>query len=165
MKIRKINKSIIFFFIGITITSCVHYETYLEYKILPPQGWDKDSVLTFQVNITDTSSLYNVYINVRNRGEYPYQNLWLFLNIQPPHDSLFINDTIECYLADVHGKWLGSGVGNVFEMPVLYKQNVCFKESGNYLFQIIHGMRNDILPGISNIGLKIEKIPLTKKQS
>ncbi|HRR63047.1 MAG TPA: hypothetical protein P5071_04320, partial [Paludibacteraceae bacterium] len=74
MKIKKISKLIIFFFVGIIGTACVHHETFLEYKTLPPQGWNKDSVLTFQVNITDTSSLYNVYINIRNRGEYPYQN-------------------------------------------------------------------------------------------
>jgi len=165
MKIKKISKLIIFFLVGIIETACVHHETFLEYKTLPPQGWNKDSVLTFQVNITDTSSLYNVYINIRNRGEYPYQNLWLFLNIQPPHSTLPIKDTIECYLADIHGKWLGSGVGNVFEMPVLYKQNECFKQSGTYTFQIIQGMRNEVLPGISNVGLKVEKISSPKKHN
>ncbi|HRR62823.1 MAG TPA: gliding motility lipoprotein GldH, partial [Paludibacteraceae bacterium] len=86
-------------------------------------------------------------------------------NIQPPHSTLPIKDTIECYLADIHGKWLGSGVGNVFEMPVLYKQNECFKQSGTYTFQIIQGMRNEVLPGISNVGLKVEKISSPKKHN
>jgi gliding motility-associated lipoprotein GldH len=43
------------------------------------------------------------------------------------------------------------------EMPVLYQQNVRFKTKGTYHFKIVHGMRDSILIGINDIGMRVEK--------
>jgi gliding motility-associated lipoprotein GldH len=102
-------------------------------------------------------SAYDVYVNIRNRGDYPYQNLWLFLNKTTP-DSLQSKDSIECYLADKRGKWLGTGIGSIKEMPVLYKQNVRFNKPGIYRYKIVQGMRDSILKGINDIGMRVEKV-------
>jgi gliding motility-associated lipoprotein GldH len=67
-----------------------------------------------------------------------------------------LRDSIEFYLADQRGKWLGSGVGAIVEMPVLYKQNVRFEQKGTYRYEIGHGMREDVLIGINDIGIRIE---------
>ncbi|MEI7502126.1 MAG: gliding motility lipoprotein GldH, partial [Paludibacter sp.] len=114
-------------------------------------------VVIFDIPITDTLATYNVYVNIRNIGDYPYQNLWFFLNKKSP-DSVLIKDSIECYLADNRGKWLGKGVGSIFEMPVLYQQKVHFKNAGNYQYKIVHGMRDTILVGINDIGMRVEKV-------
>ena len=98
-----------------------------------------------------------MYVNVRNRGGYPYQNLWLFLRKISP-DKILTKDSIECYLADQRGKWLGSGIGSIMEMPVLYQQNVKFLKSGTYDYKIGHGMRDSILLGINDIGIRVEKV-------
>ena len=137
--------------------SCQNNDVFLKYKTIPLQGWSKDSVFTFEVPITDISTAYNVFINVRNRGEYPHQNLWLFVQKTSP-DSIVSKDTINFYLADQRGKWLGSGVGSVFEMPVIYQRNFHFPKAGKYSFGIIQGMRDTILIGINDIGMRIEKV-------
>ena len=111
----------------------------------------------FDIPVTDTVALYNVYVNIRNRGEYPYQNLWLFLTKITP-DSIESKDSIECYLADQRGKWLGKGLGSILEMPVLYQQKVRFKSSGIYHYKIVHGMRDSLLSGINDIGIRVEKV-------
>ena len=151
------NKIILAVFLSILFVACTSNDVYFQYKSVTPKGWSKDSLLTFDINITDTTSAYDVYVNVRNRGEYPYQNLWLFLSKTAP-DSIQTKDSIECYLADQHGKWLGSGIGSVMEMPVLYRQNVHFKKAGIYKYKIVHGMRDSILVGINDIGMRVEKI-------
>ena len=61
-------------------------------------------------------------------------------------------------MADKRGKWLGKGVGSIFEMPVLYQQNVKFKNVGNYQYKIVHGMRDTILLGINDVGMRVEKV-------
>jgi len=43
-------------------------------------------------------------------------------------------------------------------MPVLYQQNVKFKTSGIYRYKIVHGMRDTILHGINDIGMRVEKV-------
>lgn len=82
--------------------------------------------------------------------------LRLFIKTTSP-DSVVTNDTIEFYLADEFGKWLGNGVGSVFNMPVLYQQNFKFPKKGVYHFDIQHGMRDSLLSGINNVGIKVEK--------
>ena len=141
----------------LALHSCVNSDVYLKYKSITTHGWSKDSLYTFDIPVKDTTVRYNIYVNIRNRGEYPYQNLWLFLSRMTP-DSIQSNDSIECYLADNRGKWLGSGIGSVYQMPVLYQQNVKFNKAGIYHYSIVHGMRDSVLVGINDVGMQLEKV-------
>ncbi|MCE5331793.1 MAG: gliding motility lipoprotein GldH [Bacteroidales bacterium] len=143
--------------IPLFFVSCTSNDVYFQYRTVAPGGWSKDSLYAYDVSITDAAANYNVYVNIRNRGEYPNQNLWLFIRKITP-DSVMSNDTINFYLADQRGKWLGSGVGPVFEMPVLYQQNIRFPKVGTYRYEIFHGMRDSVLPGINDVGLRVEKV-------
>ncbi|ADQ80539.1 gliding motility-associated lipoprotein GldH [Paludibacter propionicigenes WB4] len=151
------NRFLLAIFVSLTFAACKNNDVFFQYKAVNAKGWNKDSLYTFDIQITDTTSTYNVYVNVRNRGEYPYQNLWLFLDKTSP-DKVEMKDSIECYLADQRGKWLGSGIGSVMEMPILYQENVRFTKSGIYRYKIVHGMRDTTLTGINDIGMRIEKI-------
>ena len=151
------NRLLLAIFVSLTFAACKNNDVFFQYKAVNAKGWNKDSLYTFDIQITDTTSTYNVYVNVRNRGEYPYQNLWLFLDKTSP-DKVQMKDSIECYLADQRGKWLGSGIGSVMEMPILYQENVRFNKSGIYRYKIVHGMRDTTLAGINDIGMRIEKI-------
>lgn len=153
---RILRNLIKLFIVSLLFVSCANDAVYFKYKSINESGWNKDSICTFDVAIENESLRYNVYINTRNRGEYPYQNLWLFIKTTSP-DSVVTNDTIEFYLADEFGKWLGNGVGSVFNMPVLYQQNFKFPKKGVYHFDIQHGMRDSLLSGINNVGIKVEK--------
>ena len=150
-------KKLFFFGILIWLSSCGTNDGFFQYEALPSSGWHQGSTLQFSVNISDTTSGYNVFVNVRNRGEYPHQNLWLFIEQQSP-DSTVFSDSINFYLADQRGKWLGSGVGSVFEMPVLYRQQIQFPDSGTYHFSFRQGMRDSVLIGLNDLGLRIEKV-------
>jgi len=152
-----LNSSLWAILISLVTMSCSGNDIYFQYDSVNPKGWSKDSLYGFDIPVTDTVALYNVYVNIRNRGEYPYQNLWLFLTKITP-DSIESKDSIECYLADQRGKWLGKGLGSILEMPVLYQQKVRFKSSGIYHYKIVHGMRDSLLSGINDIGIRVEKV-------
>lgn len=154
---KNLTNKIILLFLGTALlASCSKQSVYNEYKELPASGWSKDSTACFNVPITDTQQDYRVLVNVRNRGDYQTQNLWLFVSYQAPDKSIK-KDTLECYLADNKGKWLGSGFGSMYDMPVLYIKNMKFAKAGNYKFCIKHGMRDSSLVGINDIGLEIQK--------
>ncbi len=144
------------FFLSI-LTACTNTDVFLKYKTISTTGWSKDSTCQFNIEIKDTAQRYNLYVNIRNRGEYPYQNIWLFLSKTSPNGQQ-TKDSIECYLADKRGKWLGTGIGSVLEMPVLYQQNVKFRKAGIYQYKILHGMRDSLLNGINDIGMRVEKV-------
>jgi gliding motility-associated lipoprotein GldH len=119
-------------------------------------GWNKDSVITFNVPISDTLQNHNIFINVRNDIKYKYSNLWLFVEINQPDNNSVI-DTFDITLANPSGKWLGEGFGGVKNQQVIFKRNVYFPRSGDYKINIRQGMRENILKGISDIGIRIEK--------
>lgn len=147
----------ILFIVFLSVFSCRQNEVFFQYKNVASKGWGKDSLLNFDIRITDTVNPYNVYVHVRHHGDYPYQNIWLFTQQINP-DSTLKRDTIEAYLADQYGKWLGTGVGALKEMPIFYRQQIHFPDTGIYRLKIGHGMRDSLLRGIKDIGVRIELV-------
>ena len=120
-------------------------------------GWHKDSIATFQWEITDTQIVdCDMLLFLRHTQSYPYQNIWLFLDYYYPFSDTCVRDTIEFYLADDRGVWLGNGFGNMKEMPVLLQSNFT-PALGIYKISIQQAMRDTVLRGISDIGICIKQ--------
>ena len=133
--------------------ACSSGTPYCEFRSVPLQGWDKDSALVYQVNVPDSLFTCNVVLTVRHNRDYPYQNIWFFVE----NGLTGTVDTLEYYLADQRGRWLGNGFGDRREMPCLILQNARWNRGDTVLFKVRHGMREDLLKGISEVGLTVEK--------
>lgn len=133
------------------LTNCRRDIVHSQFVSIPSEKWQIDSVAHFEYAITDTHNDYRMLVYVRHTERYPYQNMWLFVG-----DSLH-RDTIEFYLADDRGKWLGNKHHGFIEMPVLLEENYHFADTGKYFLTIQHGMRDSILRGVTDIGLEIIK--------
>lgn len=118
--------------------------------------WDKNDTVTFDFEINDTLSNFDFFINVRHKISYPYQNIFFFVNTEFPNGNL-TNDTIECVLADVRGKWYGRGFGDVKENRILITKNLRFPVSGYYQMKFVQAMREEKLSGLTDIGIQISK--------
>jgi gliding motility-associated lipoprotein GldH len=123
---------------------------------LPEYIWEKDTVLRFKAEITDTISPYNIYINIRNASSYQFSNLFLFVTTHSPKGGV-VKDTIELTLADAKGRWLGNGLGDIWDNQISYKRNVRFPYKGIYIFELQQAMRVMRLPFIMDAGIRIEK--------
>ncbi len=143
-------------FLFTTITACDSNRLFEENRVIPNKTWSAGNKVSFQATITDTALTYNVYLNIRNTLDYPYSNLFLFLQTTFP-DGHKAKDTLECLLADYDGRWLGSGVGSVKFNRFLLKKGVSFREKGVYRFDLEQAMRVPELKGIEDVGLRIEK--------
>jgi gliding motility-associated lipoprotein GldH len=138
------------------IASCDSKRVYEKNEKIPNSNWDQNSPLVFLVSITDTVQFHNVYINVRNAGLFGFSNLFLFINTRFPQGQ-FERDTLECTLASPDGRWLGDGLGDIWDNRILFKKNVRFPQAGEYRFELIQAMRINPLPGIMDAGIRIEK--------
>lgn len=155
---RKIGFQILFVgWILILISACDKNKVYEAYKKIPQSGWQKDSLVVFNVPISDTVQNNNLFINVRNKINYKYSNLWLFVEIEQP-GGIAVTDTFELSLASPSGKWLGEGFGGIKTRQVMYRSGVYFPVSGDYKINIKHGMREETLEGISDIGFRVEQV-------
>ena len=137
---------------ALLLCSCDRSTIYSSAYTLPASGWDMDSAVHFDFKVNEPATAYDVVIFVRHRDNYPYQNMWLIVENMPSATA----DTIEFYLADQRGRWLGSGMGKTKQMPVLYEQNYHFADSCCSM-SIRHAMRDETLHGVSDIGLRITK--------
>ncbi|MDO9039885.1 MAG: gliding motility lipoprotein GldH [Bacteroidota bacterium] len=138
------------------IISCDRKRVFEAYQTLGENGWNKDSVVVFKVELNDTIRNHNWYVNIRNKGTYQYSNLWLFLTVGSP-DGITRTDTVEFSLAEASGRWKGRGLGDLHDNQILYKSSVYFPHKGEYTFRIKQGMRDNVLEGIRDIGIRIEK--------
>lgn len=120
------------------------------------RSWHRAVQYPFLVTIEDTVSVYNLYVNLRHTGDYPYSNLFLFLHSSLP-DGQLATDTLELVLADSRGRWYGEGLGDLLSYRILYKKGVRLAQSGVYRFSIEQAMRSEALPAIVNVGFRVER--------
>ena len=117
--------------------------------------WEKDSVVTVSVDTVKDSGIYQMNVETRISYGFPYQYLWLQISTEMHRPYRRSSDTLKCRIADERGLYQGSGL-------VLFGKKHFLKEvylrKGQYgTVQIRHIMRRNPLPGISDIGLSVEK--------
>ena len=147
--------------IVISVISCDDKQVFDTYQTVA-NTWEINEKVSFTLPELDATQSYNLFINVRNNNEYKYSNLYLISEMKFPNGKV-LTDTLEYRLATSDGKWLGIGFSDLKENKLWYKENVSFKEEGNYTITIEHAMRKNgevngisSLEGITDIGFRIE---------
>jgi gliding motility-associated lipoprotein GldH len=137
------------------LSACSQPEIFSEFHSFPEAEWARSEKANFDVNIEDSSLKYDVFLEIRNNNDYPFSNLWLFVNITAP-DGKQRMDTINVELADIYGKWYGKGI-SLYSYSFPYDSDMHYPGSGVYTYSVRQGMREEILEGISDIGLTVLK--------
>ena len=146
-------KNLLIILSSILLSACGTHTRYSEFQSVPLCGWHADSVLHYDFRVSDNSPC-DIVLCIRHNETYPYQNMWLFCTLGNDSDILW-RDTLEFYLADDRGRWLGNGGVKLVEMPVLFAQHYQFPDTGKYVFTIQQGMREERLRGINDVGVII----------
>lgn len=139
----------------VLLSGCAKGTFYDKHHTVDTEGWNMEEGLRFAVDIEDTQTPYDFYIDVRNAKDYAYSNLFLFITTTFP-DKVERRDTLECPLADAYGRWYGRQTNRYVDGRYLLHQRVIFPMKGTYTFQINHAMRDTVVTGIKNIGLHVE---------
>ena len=137
-------------------TACDRNVVFEDNIKLHDNQWEQKNIVTLKTDITDTITPTNIYINIRNAGGYQFSNLFVFLTTETPSGEKE-RDTIEITLADATGKWLGEGLGDIWDNRQLFKSNFRFPRKGIYTFYMEQAMRIDPLPQIMDAGIRIER--------
>ena len=153
-----IRHLILCFVIGMTalVTSCDPARVFDETVAIEGPGWHRDSVFHYHVEVVDTLQLHNFFISMRNNTDYPYSNIYIFLTTTFPNGHS-TTDTIECILAGRDGHWLGNGSGRIKDNLIMLQPNLRFPIAGDYHFSLEQAMRDTVLVGIEDVGLRIER--------
>ncbi len=157
--IKRTNRGFILFFLAsaLVISSCNSNVIFTDSVAMKNTTWQLMNTPVFKVPVNDTLNGNNIFFTIRTGSDYPFRNIFLFVTATSPESSE-LTDTLQYYLADDKGRWYGKGFSDIHELSLPYKSNVFFPAKGEYLFRIQHGMRTKDLPGIYDIGLRVERI-------
>ena len=157
----KIKSSLLFILILFSLFSCDKKRVFDEYQSVG-KAWHKDSVVTFDLPQLDPAKFYNLYVNVRDNDDFPFNNLFLIVSLEQPNHKVKV-DTLEYQMTNPDGTLLGDGFTDIKENKLFYKGKERFTQKGMYKIHIKQAIRQtgkiegvQALPGISDVGFRIE---------
>ena len=137
---------------AVIFNSCLPSPYYQKEYPLRNNKWDYNAQRqSFKFEVTDTNSLYNLYFLIRHTEAYPFSNIWLMVYTKKPGDSTFEKTRLEIPLAEPSGKWLGRGMGEIWEqrMPISHDgDQQILHTPGTWEIQFSHNMRVNPLPEV-----------------
>ena len=157
----KIKNSILFILLMVLVISCDKRSIFDQYKAVG-NAWHKDSIISFTLPKLDPKKSFNMYVNVRDNDNYPFNNLFLIVSLEQPNHQIKV-DTLEYQMTNPDGTLLGDGFSDIKENKLFYKNKVNFTQKGIYKIHIKQANRQtgkidgvSLLQGISDVGFRIE---------
>lgn len=145
--------------ISSVLSGCMPSPYYQKTYALPGHEWNYNFRPGFKFEIKDTTALYHLYFIIRHTEAYPFSNIWICIYTKQPGDTVLEKSRIEIPLAETSGKWLGRGMGEIWEqrMPITRDdQPMIFSKPGMYEITFEQNMRENPLPEILDVGLRME---------
>ena len=156
----RIKNSVLLLLVAVLLFSCDKKRVFDDYKSVG-SAWNKDSIVTFDLPVLDSTKRYDLYVNLRDNDNYKYNNLFLIVSLESPNGYTKV-DTLEYQMANTDGTLLGDGFTDIKESKLYYKENVRFR--GKYKVHIKQAVRETgkvpgvaFLDGITEVGFRIEK--------
>ncbi len=127
------------------------------------KSWHRDSIVSFEFEVKDTLTDYNLFLTLRANNDYPFSNIFLITSIEAPSTTVKV-DTLEYSMATPDGRMLGNGFSDIKESKLWFKENYRFAELGVHNIKIEQAQRArrmiegvEELEGILDVGFRIEK--------
>ena len=156
----RIKNSLLLLLVAVLLFSCDKKRVFDEYKSVG-SAWNKDSIVTFDLPVLDSTKRYNLFVNLRDNNNYKYNNIFLIVSLELPNGFTKV-DTLEYQMTEPDGTLLGNGFTDIKESKLYYKENVRFR--GKYKVHIKQAVRENgkvpgvaFLDGITEVGFRIEK--------
>ncbi len=159
MKIKSYKSSFVILIVaGLCMTSCSKIDVFEKNTAIPGHEWQYNMQPVFEFTISDTASQYNLYIVLRHTNAYRYNNIWLNVGSQSPSDTMRYQ-RFDLQLGTDAAGWEGAGMGDILELrKSITKGPFKFNKTGNYKFSIAQMMRENPLPEIISVGVRVEKV-------
>lgn len=155
---RMKNKLFLFSIVALLFSCSEKGKIVHDYKEVEDEEWLSSNKLLFPVEIEDNKSTYTLQYLARYTKDYPYYNLYIKRTVLDSAGKPLSTKLQGMYLFDEKsGKPKGSGWGNKYDHTILSDSNMTFPYKGKYTIQLQQYMRQDTIPGISDVGISVLK--------
>ena len=158
------------------LVSCTGNKVYDHYEQTPTTGWEKNDTLAFGVPPIAADGLYAIDLGLRTTGLYPFMSITLVVehDIIPTQTTTTSADSLDipvsptlirnsravphilnCSLVDERGNTKGQGI-NYYQHD-FHLADLTLHAGDSLRLLIRHDMKREILPGISDVGIRIHR--------
>ncbi|HET6993894.1 MAG TPA: gliding motility lipoprotein GldH [Chitinophagaceae bacterium] len=156
MKLLKIT-----FFLSVScflcFFSCTTVDLYEKSLPVPGHAWYNSFRPTFEFIIKDTNSAYQPLLILRHNEKYHYRNIYINLYIQGPGQDTAQKFQLDLPLASKDGKWLATGMDDIYEHRISLLESPPNLKAGLYKFTVEQIMRENPLQNVYDVGIRVEK--------
>ena len=134
--------------------ACHPHTRYDEYQHTDAEGWDRDTVLCFDVAPVTSTDTYIETLNIRTDNRYPFRQLCLIVDQEkiPSHEHL--TDTLLFSIYNDDGDNEGRGF-SLFQNEKVFRF-LPLSQGDSLHVTVRHDMRRHSIPGIHEVGLRLE---------
>lgn len=129
------------------------YENSLE---CDERGWAFQDSLQSSFEIGDSSTIYNLYLNLEHSPEFAFQNFYTRIHTYFPNGEK-LTEQLSLELAAKGGIWLGDCNSKSCALSIPIQKDVFFNQVGQYKITIEQFSRQDPLPHIQSISFALEQ--------
>ena len=141
--------------VAYVFASCTTDTVYDTYDHTPLSGWEKNDTLSFDVPKMKQAGVYSQSLGVRMTEIFPFTSVSLIVQQTVYPSGKVVTDTIKCPITDSRGNFLGDGVSAYqYSFPI---REISLNKGDSLHICVRHNMKREILPGVSDIGVKIVK--------
>ena len=137
------------------LVSCDRLPIYSHYEPTPTSGWEKNDTVCFGIPPVSEAGYYKEELGLRINENYPFQGLSLVVEQTVLPSGYCHYDTLSCHLIDRDGTVRGTGL-NHFQFN-FHVNTIRLAEGDSLQIRVKHNMKRIILPGVTDIGIKIER--------
>ena len=140
----------------VLLASCNRSKIFERYEDIDNNKWAKDKILTFEVNIEDTASLYDIELQIRHSSYYVYADILVNLMIVYPNGEERTKD-YDLMLRNKDGSFKAEGAGDLWDISFPLLEKINLNERGKYIFKIQNIMPRTETDDIMQVGLTVKK--------
>ncbi len=145
------------------LTACDPNRVFEQNIDFPKYSWDVQQKPAFAFAIEDTTARYDVFFNVRYASAYGFYNLYVKHTLAGPAGPVGPPLLHQMLLMDPKtGEPKGSGTGDIYDLQVLALRNQHFSKAGTYTLTLEQYMRQDQLPGLMAVGVRVARHEVKK---
>lgn len=137
------------------LSACFNGTAYHNYVSIDNEEWFAKDSLHFRIDSIPTTNDFITDLEFRTNVRYPYRNISFVMTQSVRHKNKSVTKTLNYDVAEINGKRNGEGITYRTHHIQFCTMSL---ESGDTLDIFIkHNMKDNVLPGITDIGVLIER--------
>jgi gliding motility-associated lipoprotein GldH len=151
------NKYTLYIIIALTLLiSCRSQRTLLhEFAAIDGEEWNIIDSLHFEIDSVTTSGNCETTLEFRTNANYPYRNISILMTQSLRNKNKDITKALAYDIVDESGKNNGEGITYLTHRIPFCTMEI--QEGDTVDIFIRHNMQDNILPGIADVGVLVEK--------